>query len=88
MESLKNQIVKMNLSGKIEKGLLFLLNLVGDNYSEEEKVVGTWIDGKSIYRKVFIFEKVIDLGKNQLIKEDIVDMNIENVIKTNHSNWY
>lgn len=51
MESLKNQIVKMNLSVKIEKGLLFLLNLFS-NYSEEEQVIGTWIDGKPIYRKV------------------------------------
>lgn len=54
MKSLKETLIGMNLSGKIEKALLFLLNLFS-NYSTEEKVIGTWIDGKTIYRKVIPF---------------------------------
>ena len=31
-------------------------SVMGDNYSTEEQVVGTWIDGKPLYRKVVIID--------------------------------
>ena len=37
-----------NLLGKVEDGF-------GKIYSTEEQVIGTWIDGKPLYRKVYTF---------------------------------
>ena len=45
-------------------------------YSTEEQVIGTWIDGKTLYRKVFgyivpsssVFTKIIELSENIEIK--------------------
>lgn len=34
----------------------------GDIYSEEERVIGRWIDGKLIYRKVLIFNNSVLIG--------------------------
>ena len=46
------------------------LNLMQDNiedaiqksevYSKEEQVIGTWVDGKPLYRKVMVFNDAID----------------------------
>ena len=45
-------------SSNVEDALNGLFTLKGndENYSTEEKIVGKWIDGKNIYRKVFNFD--------------------------------
>ena len=48
------------------------------NYSEDEKIVGTWIDGKPIY------EKVINSGylpNNNSISIDVSNLNIDSIIQ-------
>lgn len=34
------------------------LKKVGDNYSTDEKVVGTWIDGRPVYQKTYYYNSV------------------------------
>ena len=34
------------------------------NYSTNEQVIGTWIDGKPLYRKTWVFESEINIGSN------------------------
>ena len=46
----------------------------GINYSTQEQVVGTWIDGKSIYQKSFAFSPPFSSGNNNLT------LNIPNAI--------
>lgn len=48
------------------------------NYSTEEQVVGTWIDGKPIYKKVYSIN-VSGTSYNR----DISSLNIDNLIKIN-----
>ena len=45
-------------STNVEDALNGLFTLKGndENYSTDEKIVGKWIDGKNIYRKIFIKE--------------------------------
>lgn len=38
---------------KIAENVTIVQGNANNNYSENEKVIGTWIDGKPIYRKVF-----------------------------------
>ena len=39
-----------------------------DIYSEEERVVGVWFDGRPVYKRSYFFETIdIDAGKVQLI---------------------
>lgn len=47
----------------------------GNVYSTEEKVVGTWIDGKPIYRKVFDYSNELWSSGNK----DISNLNIEQI---------
>ena len=56
-----------------------------NQYSNEEKVVGTWINGKPIYRKVLSFSKG-DFTYNTMH----INHNIQNidVIVTQKCNWY
>ena len=52
------------------------VNNNGNNYSTDEQVIGTWIDGKPIYRKVFIIENTTTSETDI----DVSSLNIENVI--------
>lgn len=49
-----------------------------DDYSEEEIVVGKWIDGKPVYRKVIEFNSVNNTGVEYKHKHNISD--IDNII--------
>ena len=52
-------------------------------YSTDEKVVGTWIDGKPIYRKVITFTPRIIVGTSwQSIDVSIPD--IDSIVKVFH----
>lgn len=44
-----------------------------ENYSKQERIIGTWIDGKPLYRKVFAGTK--ESGKNKTI--NISDLNVD-----------
>lgn len=48
------------------------------NYSTEEQIIGTWVDGKLLYRKVYEMT-TIPTTNTDLI--DIIDLNIDNLIK-------
>ena len=51
----------------------FTMGDVSNNYSTEEQVIGTWIDGKSIYQKTFIIS-------NPPNDTDISNLYIDNII--------
>lgn len=56
------------------------LSKTESNYSTEEQVVGTWIDGKPLYQKTFVFEELNLTGNNKY--NDIVsvaDLNVDNL---------
>lgn len=68
-----------------------------DIYSTEESVIGTWIDGKPIYRKVIVIEtlsKGVDLLKSHNIENsDAIWINesasfLANVNETLGVNWF
>lgn len=44
------------------------------NYSTDEKIIGTWIDGKPLYRKVY--SGVIKNTDKEVLQSDITNMNI------------
>lgn len=46
-----------------------------ENYSTEEQVIGTWIDGKPLYRKV------LNVGHNIPINHSVAELNINKCIK-------
>lgn len=52
-------------------------------YDEEEKAIGTWIDGRTIYRKVFVFENATQLSRNWTNLFDISSLNISQLINKN-----
>lgn len=52
-----------------------------DNYTEEEQVIGTWIDGKTLYRKVLIYENAIN--SNTLTTIGTLGTAIDKVISIN-----
>ena len=54
------------------------------NYSTEEKIIGTWIDGKPIYRKVVQYNKPSTGGVN-INLSDFGITNVENIWLNNNS---
>lgn len=48
-----------------------------DVYSTEETVVGTWIDGRPIYRKTFVISGTFTVGESTIISNDINATNNE-----------
>lgn len=48
------------------------------NYSEEEKVIGTWIDGKPLYRLI-----IQGVSTNKRITINLSDRNIAEITKVN-----
>lgn len=38
---------------------------ISDNYSAEEEIIGTWIDGKNLYRKVLVLTEIPTSGNNK-----------------------
>lgn len=64
----------------------------GHNYSTEEKIVGTWIDGKTVYEKTYLIEQSFSNGINQFLTIDSINIiSIHNIAlydgKYNH-HWY
>lgn len=62
------------------------------NYSTDEKVIGTWIDGKPVYEKTYIVEQSFNNGINQFLSLDNIDViNVFNIAlydgMYNH-HWY
>jgi len=49
------------------------------NYTEEERVIGTWINGKPIYRKVI--ETTLPTSANTTAQVDISDISLEKLVK-------
>ena len=54
-----------------------------ENYSTEEQVIGTWIDGKNIYRMVVEFPNKISLTSNSWTTITISNLNAEKIISCN-----
>lgn len=61
--------IKETLTGNREE-------IKNNEYKEEEKAVGTWIDGKNLYRKVLVKEQTIEPSQTAL---NIKMGNIENL---------
>ena len=53
----------------------------GHTYSTTEQVVGTWIDNKPIYERVFEFNQVLDLPSNTWTDTSISNSGINRIIK-------
>lgn len=49
-----------------------------DVYSTEEKVIGTWIDGKPLYRKVITGKCYNDIGSSRIY--DFTDLSINEIV--------
>ncbi len=65
-----------------------MLSKTSDNYSTDEKVVGTWIDGKPLYQKTIIFESP-NVTKDGVDSEKYIQLNssidYSNVVSVNQS---
>ena len=69
-----------NIQGAVAEG-------GGSNvYSEDEIVVGEWIDGKPVYRKVVKLPN--QTSNNQKITKDLSDLNIDSVLRCNGFAYY
>lgn len=44
-----------------DKAVSYIINPDADSYSLDERVVGTWIDGKPVYQKTFVVENTVVL---------------------------
>ena len=57
---------------------------IGDDtdYSTTEKIVGTWIDGKSIYQKTFVINEAITLTTNEWVSTPIPKGDIETIVSS------
>ena len=49
------------------------LSKTSDNYSTEEKVIGTWIDGKPLYQKTVVIPNNVDFTNNKEFDVGIVN---------------
>ena len=62
--------VTVDVTDKVTKGDMrpVTSNAVAsmNNYSLEEQVIGTWIDGKPIYRKVIVDNNVLSVGISKI----------------------
>lgn len=63
---------------KIEQGI-YDASLMGE-YSEDETIVGTWTDGKPIYRKVVELPFDIDLTNDHWVEVDISADNVDSLL--------
>ena len=54
-----------------------------ENYSTEEQAIGTWINGKTIYKKVIEFDTTVNLTSQSWTSIEINNLNIEKVITCN-----
>ena len=61
-------------------GLKFGGGSSGHNYSTEEQVVGTWIDGKPIYEKTYEFATALTINSTSYIHSGITPANIKSLI--------
>ena len=64
-------------SKKIEE----LVNNSGHNYSTDEQVVGTWIDGRPVYQKTITINESIDMNTKSFI-HNIQNMDITIDVKS------
>lgn len=61
----------------------------GEHYSTEEQVIGTWIDGKPLYRKVVIVQNVAANDYTVIkIEDDMVLKNFYGVAKLSNNTIY
>ena len=51
-----------------------------DNYSEQEKIIGTWVDGKPIYQLTILFSQYYGNGDNILVSNFLSTYNVDRVI--------
>ena len=78
----------LDLNGQLEVADANIIdNLNHDVYSTTEKVVGTWIDGKPIYRKCGYISGPVEIGvsTHYLIDSVLNSSYIENIINTGGS---
>ena len=63
--------------------------LVNDSYSTEEQLVGTWIDGKNLYKRTFVYDTatsgnaVISVGQIENFDTAFIDESASFYINTN-----
>lgn len=88
-----------NLTTEVKTDLVSAINEVSSSsggqikYSTEERVVGEWIDGKSVYQKVFVIADTITLNPDGYTRVFIPPETIENVVDMQCSSglfhfWY
>lgn len=58
------------------------------HYSTDEQVVGTWIDGKTLYEKTFKFDNVSIDTSHETELADLTALNIETWVGVFHSAGY
>lgn len=46
----------------------------GETYSTEEQIIGTWIDGKSLYRKTIVYTSGWTIGGETILEHGIADL--------------
>lgn len=74
---------------KIKKGDITYNIVANDVYSSEEQEIGTWVDGKPLYRKVIVANNYSIPNKTEQTIPHGIE-NIENVIRIDtaiHANW-
>lgn len=59
-----------------------------NTYSYDEIVIGTWVDGKPLYRRVWKFDSDINVNNNGWTETPILVGNIERIINSCASNSY
>lgn len=54
-------VVTVQYTKTTDKAVSYIVNPDADSYSLDERVVGTWIDGKPVYQKTFVVENTVVL---------------------------
>lgn len=52
------------------------------NFSTDEKVIGTWIDGKPLYQKTYNYSTPKTIGSGWVTIEDLSDLHIEEMVSS------
>ena len=59
-----------------------------ETYSTDETRVGTWIDGKPIYRKVLTGTLPVGAGSNSFTLSNISIINVNGIVHSRWGSWY
>ena len=57
-----------------------------NNFSTDEKVIGTWVDGKPLYQKTWEFTNYVELSSTNWYTTNISNSNIQNIVYSKATN--